>query len=247
MSRKAGSVRAGLLRRRFIIAAAAWPTLAWLGAAFSQSKQAPIVIGWINAGSREANGHFLAAFKAGLAALGWKEGSQLVFEERWADGQSARLQPLAKELAALKPARRSVARRAVEARFVDAARPEEIESAVSRLADEGVQALVVIGVQVFLSERRRIVKLALAHHWPVVAAQSEFTDEGGLLSYGIDTSTNYRRAAYYVDRILKGAKPGDLPVEQPTKFELVVNLKTAKALGITIPQSILVRADRVIE
>lgn len=96
-------------------------------------------------------------------------------------------------------------------------------------------------------ERRRILKLARAHRWPVIAGQREWADEGALLTYGVDESTNYRRAAYYVDRILKGTKPGDLPIEQPTRFVLVVNMKTAKALGITIPQSILVRADRVIE
>ena len=117
----------------------------------------------------------------------------------------------------------------------------------SRFAKEGVQALVVMPGQVGGPERRRIVKLALAHRWPVIAWQREWADEGALLTYGVDQSTNYRRAAYYVDRILKGAKPGDLPIEQPTKFELVVNLKTAKALGITVPQSFLMRADKVIE
>ena len=99
----------------------------------------------------------------------------------------------------------------------------------------------------FIVERRRIVKLALAHHWPVVTGDSETAEEGALLSYGADPVAQYRRAAYYVDRILKGAKPGDLPIEQPTKFELVINMKTAKALGIKIPDSILVQATRVIE
>ena len=83
--------------------------------------------------------------------------------------------------------------------------------------------------------------------WPAICPEPEYAQEGALLSYSIDTSANYRRAAYYVDRILKGAKPGELPIEQPTVFELVVNMKTAKALGLRLPQAILVRADRVIE
>ena len=81
---------------------------------------------------------------------------------------------------------------------------------------------------------------------PSIAQQHAWTDAGGLISYGSDLNLQYRRAATYVDKILKGAKPGDLPVEQPTKFELVINLKTAKALGLTIPQSLLVRADEII-
>jgi putative ABC transport system substrate-binding protein len=143
--------------------------------------------------------------------------------------------------------RRSVARYPVEARFAEVASPDEIEPAISRLAKEGAQGLIVTGGLMLRNERRRIVKLALAQRWPVVAGQREWTDEGALLSYSADTLADYRRAAYYVDRILKGAKPGDLPIEQPTKFELVVNLKTAKAIGLTISQSLLFRADKVIE
>jgi putative ABC transport system substrate-binding protein len=144
-------------------------------------------------------------------------------------------------------ARRSAAQYKVEARFAEVASPEEIEPAISRLAKEGAQGLVIMGGLMLRNERQRIVTLALAQRWPVIAAASEFAEIGALLTYSADVLANYRRAAYYVDRILKGAKPGDLPIEQPTRFEFVVNLKTAKLLGLTMPPEIMVRATRVIE
>ena len=98
----------------------------------------------------------------------------------------------------------------------------------------------------FGNERRRLVDLAAKNRLPAVYPWREFVDAGGLMAYGPNVADLYRRAATYVDKILKGAKPGDLPVEQPTKFELVINLKTAKAFGLTIPQSLLLRADEVI-
>ena len=325
-------------RRAFLIAAGAWPALAWAGVARAQTKQAPIMIGWLASRSRESSYPEFVAFREGLAALGWK-GSQIVIEERWADGYYDRLPFLAEELAARKPAvivavggqavaaaakaaprtpivmaastdpvaagfavslarpggmitgvssmtldvteklleillaaaprlkrvgflvntsnvnyalqmksaKRSVVRYPVEARFAEVVRPEEIEAAISKLATEGVQALVVMASSLFITERKRIATLALARRWPIIVANREIAEAGALLTYGHDSSASYRRAGYYVDRILKGAKPSDLPIEQPTRFELVVNMKTAKALGLTIPQTILVRADRVIE
>ena len=325
-------------RRAFLIAAAAWPALAWINAVFGQSKKPPVLIGWLSPRPRELEAHLLAALKEGLAALSWKEGSQVVIEERWADGRADRLQPLAEELAAKRPAvivavttlaaaaaakaapnipivhigadlvaaglaaslarpggmitgvtsfsttisekyvelllaaspkvrrigflfdsssvvlalnrenaRRSVARHSIDARYAEVARPEEIEAAISRLAKEGMQALVVMPLPSLGTERRRIIKLAMAHRWPVIANRREWAEEGALLSYGVDPSANFRRAAYYVDRILKGAKPGDLPIEGPTKFELVLNMKTAKLLKLDISRELAVRADRVIE
>jgi putative ABC transport system substrate-binding protein len=326
-------------RRRILLAASSWLALARAGEVLAQSKHAPILIGWLNTDSRELNGHYLSAFKEGLATLGWKEGAQYVIEERLANGRVDRLQPLAQELAARKPtvivaalgaavvaaakaapktpvvmasgsdlvalglakslarpggmvtgvtnlssdlaekfvelllaaapkvkrvgvlgdsnaancalvreaARRSAAQYQVEALFAEVANPEDIEPAMSRLAKEGAQGLVVLGGLMLRVERLRIVKLALAQSWPVVAGQGGWAEAGALLSYNADTLANVRRAAYYVDRILKGTKPENLPIEQPTRFELVVNMKTAKALGIKIPNSILVRADRVIE
>ncbi|MGH8699694.1 MAG: ABC transporter substrate-binding protein [Burkholderiales bacterium] len=323
-------------RRAFILAAAAWPALFWTEAPLAQTKQ-PILIGWLSLVSRDSGAHTLAELKEGLAALGWKEGSQVVIEERWANGARERLQPLAQELAAKKPAlivasaltsaieavkgapnvpivmasggdpvaaglakslarpggmvtgvtsltinvtekylelllaaapklkrvgfltdsrigaralrieaaRRSVARHAVEARFAEAAGLEDIEQAISRLAKDGAQGLVVIGN--FWIERRHIVKLALAQRWPVIAGNRETVEDGALLGYSSVQSENYRRTAYYVDRILKGAKPGDLPIEQPTRFELVINLKTARALKLEISRELAVRADSVVE
>ena len=95
--------------------------------------------------------------------------------------------------------------------------------------------------------RTMIAEYGRRHRLPVVSGWSSLTEAGGLLSYGTDIAAVYRRAAYYVHRILKGAKPGDLPIEQPTQFDLVINLKTAKALGIKIPKSLLIMADKVIE
>lgn len=308
-------------------------------AVLAQAKPKAVLIGWLNFYSRETSMWALAAFKEGLAALGWKEGGQFIIEERWVDGRSERLQPLAEELAANKPAvivagqpttvraaakaapttpivhasggdpvvsgfaasyarpggmitglsnvqsdatekylefllalapklrrigiltsgsglgperlreavRRSVAYHSIELRFEGAEKPEDIEPAISRLAKHDVQALMVLPLALLAAERPRIVKLALAHRWPVIGASRVWPESGAALSYGPDASENFRRAAYYVDRILKGTKPGDLPIEQPTKIELVINAKTAKMLGLTISQELLTRADKVIE
>ena len=122
-----------------------------------------------------------------------------------------------------------------------------LESAFQTAKQKQVNGIMTISTRPFFAERKRIVELAVKYRLPAIYFQKEFVDEGGLMSYGVDFDDLYRRAAVYVDKILKGAKPGDLPVEQPTKFELVINLKTAKQIGLTIPPNVLARADKVIK
>jgi putative ABC transport system substrate-binding protein len=112
---------------------------------------------------------------------------------------------------------------------------------------ERAGALLVLLDPILARQRERIAELAAKGHLPAMYALRLHVEAGGLMAYGANIFDLYRRAAIYVDKILKGAKPGDLPIEQPTKFELVINMKTAKALGLTIPPSVLVRADQVIE
>jgi len=125
--------------------------------------------------------------------------------------------------------------------------PDELERAISALARERPDVLLVHGIGTYIRQAAVIGQLATRHRILTICAFSSMARAGLLISYGPDSASLFRRGAYYVDRIFKGAKPADLPVEQPTKFELVINLKTAKALGLTIPQSVLLRADHVIE
>jgi putative ABC transport system substrate-binding protein len=135
----------------------------------------------------------------------------------------------------------------VQPQFIEAQTPDELERAFSDMTKGRVGALNVLPANMFLREHRRLVDLAAKNRLPAVYTSREFVDAGGLMSYGANQADLFRRAATYVDRILKGAKPADLPVEQPTKFELMINLKTAKTLGLTIPQSVLARADELIQ
>jgi len=124
---------------------------------------------------------------------------------------------------------------------------EEFDHAITSLARERPGALLVMNDPMFLDHRQRIVDVAAKHRLPGMFAFREFVEIGGLVSYAVNLADIYRRLATYVDKILQGAKPGDLPIEQPTKFELMINVKTAKALGLTMPPPLLLRADRVIE
>ena len=306
------------------------------------AQQTPKVwrIGYLRRTSREPAD--IAALRLGLRELGYVEGQNLVIDERYANGDAARLPDLARELVQLKvqvlvvdggttvraarnvvgatplvftlggdpvaagfvhsldrpggtitgltsfsgellPKRLQLLREVVlatrvgllinptnysmnpallagrerligaarslgiELTQVDASNPGELAGAFAKLRQAGVAALLVEADAMFFSQRARIVDLAAMHKLPAIYAEREFADAGGLMAYAPNGSANFRRAATYVDKILKGANPGDLPIEQPTKLELVINLKAAKALGLTIPQSLLLRADEVIQ
>ena len=125
--------------------------------------------------------------------------------------------------------------------------PHEFEAAFSAMSKARAPAVIVQSDQSFRSKLSRLAELAVKNRLPTMLPQREYVEAGGLMSYGETLAERYRRAAVFVDKILKGAKPGDLPVQQPTKFELVINLKTAKQIGLTIPLNVLARADRVIK
>jgi putative ABC transport system substrate-binding protein len=130
---------------------------------------------------------------------------------------------------------------------IDVGVPADIPGAFGSARRARAEALVVVPSPLFYSERRRLTELATLHRLPAIYEVKAFVDEGGLASYGPSFPEMFRRAATYVDKLLRGANPADLPMEQPTTFELVINLKTAKALGLTMPPSLLARADQVLE
>lgn len=125
--------------------------------------------------------------------------------------------------------------------------PAEIAGAIAQMQSARAQALIVQNTAFALDQRAHLIQLTMKHRLPAMFSNRAFVDAGGFISYAASIPEMYRRAAFYVDRIFRGANPADLPVEQPTKFDLVINLKTAKALGLTIPQSVLLRADEVIQ
>src|SRR5215467_851246 len=126
-------------------------------------------------------------------------------------------------------------------------KPDQLESLFALMKKERTDALLTVGDNLTIFNRAAIVQLAAKHRLPAMYGFRDFPDAGGLISYGPNLPEMFRQAAFYVDKVLKGAKPADLPVGQPTKFELVINLKVARELGLTIPPALLGRADQVIE
>ena len=148
------------------------------------------------------------------------------------------------EVRELEPAARSLG---IKLQSVEVRTTEEIDAALRAAVAGGAEALMVVPSRMINLNAKRITEFARERRLPTVSMWGSFAEAGGLMTYGPDVPTVIRRLATYVDKILKGAKPGDLPIERPTRFELVVNLRTAKALGVTLPQSLLLRASRVIE
>jgi putative ABC transport system substrate-binding protein len=135
----------------------------------------------------------------------------------------------------------------LQLQYVDVREPKDIEIAFREAKKGRAEAVLVLAGPVFFFERRQLAGLAVKSRLPAIYYATEFVEDGGLITYGANRAELHRRASVYVDKILKGAKPADLPIEQPTKFELVINLRTAKQIGLTIPPNVLARADRVIK
>jgi putative ABC transport system substrate-binding protein len=135
----------------------------------------------------------------------------------------------------------------VKPQHLDILDPKDIDAAFRAASKGRADAVLVLGTPILTLQRRQVVDLAAKHRLPAIYSRPEFVEAGGLMAYGVSFTDLFRRAATYVDKILKGAKPADLPVEQPTKFELIINLKAAKQIGLTIPSNVLARADSVIK
>mgnify|MGYP001074943207 CR=1 FL=1 len=149
--------------------------------------------------------------------------------------------------ATLKDAEETAKAFGLQLQLIAAREPADLDKAFSAMSRERANALQVSGDPLFFTQRTRLVGLAAKHRLPAIYNRTEYVKLGGLMAISANDIEQERRAAVYIDKILKGVKPGDLPVEQPTRFELVINLKTAKALGLTIPQSLLIRAEEVIQ
>jgi len=146
----------------------------------------------------------------------------------------------------LKEVERAAGAHGVKLQYLDVLDPKDIEIAFREAGKGRADVVLTLTSPILLSHRAQLADLAAKNRLPAIYAQPEFVQDGGLMSYGVNLNDLFRRAATYVDKILKGAKPADLPVEQPMKFEFIINLKAAKQIGLTIPPNVLARADKVI-
>jgi hypothetical protein len=230
-----------MMKRRAFITLLGGAAAAWPFAGRAQQGERVLRIGVlmnVAADDPEAQARKVA-FQQGLAALGWIDGRNVLIDTRWATTNADDIRRHAAELAAPSLG--------MEASPVNVRDVGEIERNIAALAHSSNGGVVVTASPEASRHRDLITTLAARHRLPAVYPSRYYATGGGLISYGPDSIDPYRRAASYVDRILKGAKPGDLPVQTPTKIELAVNLKTAKALGLEVPPTLLARADEVIE
>jgi putative tryptophan/tyrosine transport system substrate-binding protein len=251
------------MRRRDFVTlfsgAATWP----LAARAQQSDHVPR-IGFLGLGPASASASRVEALREGLHDLGYVEGKNIVIEFRWADTvdqleilkeavpHATRIGVLwnpttPSHQPALKAVENAGEKLGVQLVVVPARTVDDLEAAFSTMSRERVAGILVVAAPLTYTQRVPLAELALKHQLPGMFGLKDNVEAGGLMSYGADLNDLYRRSAVYIDKILKGAKPADLPVEQASKYQLVINLKTAKALGLTFPPSVLARADEVIE
>jgi len=241
--------------RRELLAALGGAAAAWPLAARAQQAAIP-VIGFLNSQSPEGYAEPLRGLRQGLKESGYVEGENLAIEYRWADNQMERLPELAAELVRRRVALAQATLRDTEAagramglqiQVFNADTGREIETAFESIARERQDVLFVAPTPFLVVRRIQVVQRAAFHRIPASYPLRDFADAGGLMSYGASLRDAYRQVGLYAGRILRGAKPQDLPVMQSTKFELVINHPTARMLGLTVPPSLLARADEVIE
>jgi len=213
-----------VIDRRTFITSVAFGLVAVPLAADAQPAGKVPRIGWLGGPTRESAEPFVRAFQRGFKDLGWVEGQNIVLWNPATPGNAL----------ALREAEIAARALGVELQVLEARTLHDFDSAFAAISKKRAGALLVLGDVMFTIHRIRLADLAAKARLPAMYGTREYVEAGGLMSYGPITRELFRRAASYVDKILKGANPGELPVEQPTKFELVINMKTAKALGLTI-------------
>jgi hypothetical protein len=224
-------------RREFITLLGGAATASWPLQARAQQSTMPLM-GLLRTTPSAPFAHIVTAFRRGLNELGFVEGQNIAIEQRWTEGHDDRLR-------SAEDAAKSLHLNLLPLKVENP--PYDIAAAFRRVVESDSQMVLVLSSPLFGPHHKEIAEQTIRHRLPAMFMFKSFVVEGGLISYGPDVPASFRRVADYVAKILNGTKPADLPVEQPTRFELVVNLKTAKAIGIDLPTSLLLRADEVIE